>query len=149
MAEALELPSPHPPLAAAPCLCPSYPSSQATPRPTNAEIASAPARQTLPVRVPEAAPSQPPLGVAPCLSNPVHYHRLPLAQSTLERLQQLRTYYDGPFLQTVAECRELPAVLLLPDIKVEGCSAAEWLQAVRDSHALLRIAREEQQQQQV
>lgn len=89
------------------------------------------------------------LPLLPVSPHPAHHHRLPLAQSTLERLQQLRAYYDGPFLQTVAECRELPAVSLLPDVKVEGCSAAEWLQAVRDSHALLRIAREEQQQQQV
>ncbi|KAG1658984.1 hypothetical protein FOA52_008686 [Chlamydomonas sp. UWO 241] len=69
--------------------------------------------------------------------------RLPRAIAALASLHALRAHYDGSFRVIVADTRGLPAVGLLPDVKVDGCSAAEWLLATRDSHAMLRVTRDE------
>ena len=62
--------------------------------------------------------------------------RLPYAQAMLENIASLRAYLtEGSFKSTLSGLMQLPATNLLPDVKYEGCSALEWLQAIRETVA--------------
>lgn len=62
---------------------------------------------------------------------------LPNAQSTLDKILSLKLHLtEGSFKSTLSGLMHLPATTLLPDVKVEGCSAMEWLQAFRETHAM-------------
>ncbi|GAX80444.1 hypothetical protein CEUSTIGMA_g7883.t1 [Chlamydomonas eustigma] len=65
--------------------------------------------------------------------------RIPQATCALDRLEELHTRQAGSVQRALRDWKDLPAIRLLPDVKVDGFSAGEWVDAIRLVHVDLRL----------